>query len=254
MTLTEIWIAAGPFIASGGVLWGFLKLTPARFLERGFGHYLDRRLAVIKLENDQIIETLKSGLSHLADRGVRSNEREYEALRISWDLFVTAFYATRRAVGGFREIPDLRHMNSEQILRVLEVTKFSDLQKRQIVDDDDPMKAFSRVSAVNEINEAGAALASARDTLRRQSVFIPEEIERRFEKEIAWLQLAHSERATRFGYGGSGIDPKTSTELLSDFGDTVFNEVRAIVRRRLLRSDAVDPFQRPPALPPPRPS
>ncbi|NVN31804.1 hypothetical protein HUK83_15860 [Endobacter medicaginis] len=60
---------------AGAILW-LAKQGAEKIVE----HFLDKRLEDFKSEHTREIERLRSDLHHLEDRGVRSNEREYEAL------------------------------------------------------------------------------------------------------------------------------------------------------------------------------
>ncbi len=237
MTLSDVWsYAGGPFIGGMAALWGFLKLSPAIFMERGFGHYLDAKLEVIKRDHTRGIEGLKSDLAHLADRGIRSNEREYEALTAAWGKFMDAFYATRRCLGGFQTIPDFPRMTDEEIGETLDSMEVDPIWKKKIMASDDRHKTYSLMCDLNSLHEAGAALAVARDTVRRQSVFIPVELNEKLEASILTLQEAYSERRVSMQIR-QPIEPVRGIALMGSAGEIMFADIRAAVRDRLLRQD-----------------
>lgn len=242
MTFWNLWTALSPIGGGLIALWGLLKLSPATFLERGFGHYLDKRLAANKQEHARQIESLKSDLAHLADRGVRSNEREFEALIAAWSKFMDAFYASRRLAGDFRTVPDFSRMSDEKARACLAAENVGDDWTEQIMTSSKRHDVYMKMLRHKAVYDAGNAIAVTRDVVRRQSVFMPPAIEAMFETAIEALQNAQAESWVQLETG-SLPEFKSALSLLGSEGDMMFNNIRDAVRARLLRHSKIEPRQ-----------
>lgn len=77
---------------AGGVvsLAFFVMALPTKWGEKYLTFHFDRKLAAFKDSHAQQIEQLRDRLNHLADRGKRSNEKEFEALNEVWVTYVKA--------------------------------------------------------------------------------------------------------------------------------------------------------------------
>jgi len=87
---------AQSLLGAAGVGVAFLGVASTKLGEKVLNHFFDRRLAALKHGQDQKIEGLRASLSRLGDRGVRSNEREYNAIITAWESFIDAQKATQQ--------------------------------------------------------------------------------------------------------------------------------------------------------------
>jgi hypothetical protein len=74
------WIVAGVGGAIGSFLTATVLLIP-KVGETFFKARFDRALEAYKAEQNRGIEALRERLNHISDRGRRSNENEFNALR-----------------------------------------------------------------------------------------------------------------------------------------------------------------------------
>lgn len=58
----------------------FVGLAPTKLGEKLLSYHLDRKIAALKHDHSEQIEELRAKLSHLGDRGIRANEREFNAV------------------------------------------------------------------------------------------------------------------------------------------------------------------------------
>jgi len=158
---------------SAGVILAFFGLAPAKLGERLFGHYLDQRLASVRHEQNAKIEELKAQLSHLSDRGVRSNEREYNALTAVWDKFVEAHLSTQTCIASLIEHPDLHRLSDEEINAFLSSTDLSDRQRQSVISATDKNQVYVNAVIAKQINRAFKDTFDGRILLRKQDIFIP---------------------------------------------------------------------------------
>jgi hypothetical protein len=81
-----IWDAIAPWLIAGvGGSIGAALLLPTKLGEALFKHRFDKAIEGYKAEQGKDIEKLREQLSHLGDRGRRSNELEFAAIRDVWE-------------------------------------------------------------------------------------------------------------------------------------------------------------------------
>jgi hypothetical protein len=239
MTGAELWNIVSWLLqsatAGGLAVLAFLGLAPTKLGERFLNHHLERKLAALKHEQNEKIEALKAELQHLADRGKRSNEREFAALSAIWDKFVDAYLATQRAVHDFMQFPDLNKLPEDDVAAFLQSTDLKDDQKKGVESATDKVKAYVRYVNLNTINEAGREIYELRQLIRKNGAYIPDELTEKFNTAAEALSLAHIERSRNFTdqryhlYEGS-------LYLIKDGEAKVFKVVEAAVKARVFRA------------------
>lgn len=235
----------GTIFAALAALFAFLQ-TPfgAKVFDATFKHYFDRKLADLKHDQDRKladvkhvyernVEELRADLSHFTDRGKHSNEREYQALIAAWESFVAAYYATLACVGRFSTHPDLNRMDDGELDEYLESCNIEPAGKRFIKKAADRNAALGRVQDARIQNDAQRLIWEARNVIHKQSVFIPFEIESKFEESLSTLQRVWAENHVNFTSRGS-IELRESIVLVEN-GDQMKSALRDIVRKRVLR-------------------
>jgi hypothetical protein len=221
--------------ASSAVLavLAFVGLAPTKLGERFLNYHLERKLAALKYDHDQQIEELKAKLAHLGDRGVRSNEREFNAISVIWENFVDAFVATLRAAVAFTGHPDLSKLSDEDVIHFLDSTTLSDEQKNEVTKASDKNKTFSDFVNRNYIAEAGKAIFDARSMVRKQAIFMPDDIQRSFDQTLDTLSKAQVQRSMEPFYGAHS--KLGAVDFLLINSDKIFRDLLTAVRHRMLR-------------------
>ena len=113
------WVTQG-IVTVGISILSFVAITSTRMGEKFLSHHLDKRIADFKHDQTKEIEELKTKLSHIEDRGKRSNEEEYKALTTVWEKFVDAFLSTQRTVHNFIQYPDFTRLSEDEIKSYLD--------------------------------------------------------------------------------------------------------------------------------------
>jgi hypothetical protein len=90
----------------GGAI-GALLLLPSKLGEILFKYRFDKEIEGFKADQGAKLERLRERLNHLGDRGRRSNEMEFAAIREVWEKIVEAYVATHNCVANFIQYPDL---------------------------------------------------------------------------------------------------------------------------------------------------
>ena len=216
-----------------GVL-AFIGLAPAKLGEKFFGHYLDRRLEALKHDQNQKIEELRAGLALMGDRGIRSNEKEFQAISAAWEDFLDAYGATMQCAVAFIQHPDLQRLSEEELNQYLETNDLSDRQREEIMNAPNKNKAFSRLIEIKQINDAGLAIYKARNLIRKQAIFMPDSLLNDFEKMMKRLSAAQIQRSIEPHYGAY---QQKEVEWLIVNGENERASLLAAVRQRIFRQD-----------------
>jgi hypothetical protein len=214
----------------GGLVW-LSRLA----IEKLLNHILERKLTEFKHAQSQEIENLRAELHHLQDRGVRSNELEYQAIIAAWEGFIEAYHSTFGAIGGFRQRPSLKGMSEIEVSEWLETLGISEHDKKYVQEATDKDKALFRVEKSNELFTCQKHIWEAQRIIRQKAVFLPVDIERHFDEALAVLRRVWSENQVNFGTPGSL--PLTETikflETEEKSGE-LRTKLRDLVRKRVL--------------------
>jgi hypothetical protein len=206
-------------------------------IERSVQHTFDAKIAAIKHEQGIELGKLQSELDHLKDRGVRSNEREYQAVSSVWEGFVDAFLATKRSVGQFLSFPDLTKLAVDDVMEFLRGECFTEQHARRVVGADDRNAAYATAIRARRIDLAGDAVMKAINLLQKQCVFVPDALAVQFEKAIAFVSDARVEQyVVQKSPDIRELRVDRSIALVGEEGTQMFGSLRDAVRDRLLRS------------------
>jgi hypothetical protein len=217
-------------VAAAAVTVGTLS---TKIGQRLLSHLFDERLAALKHEHDQQIEELRSSLSHIADRGQRSNEKEYAALSDIWEKFVDAYLAANSALIGLIRIPDLTDMSDDAVKAYLSTTKFSERTVAEILkaQPQDRNDALTRRIEARRIGDAHLAIQQARTIMRTRGIFAPEELIKKIQVCLDLLSRAVL-RDVEFHHGTTSLEAKDISDLLQN-GEPLFTDLGNAVRDRL---------------------
>ena len=222
-------------LGGAGALTTFVVLLPSKLGERLVSQYFEKRVADLKHEQSKEMGKVQADLDHLKDRGTRSNEREYQAITQTWERFVEAFRATKAAIAQFIRHFDLGRMPEDDLKSFLEANEVPERSRTYILDASDKNHAFSNYVRHKALNDAGSAIETVRDTLLKQSVFIPADLYRQFDAAVSRLHRAWVEQSMEDPYQNRG-DQVDSMALIRSEGQSMYEALRDAVRARLLRT------------------
>jgi hypothetical protein len=221
--------------AAGVATTAFFVLLPTKFGEKYLGFHFDRKLADLKDIQNHKIEGLKEQLSHLGDRGKRSNEREYEALSEIWGQFVDVFLSTERCVTQFIEHPDFTRLSNDEIDAFLNATDFSEEQKKEFKASLDKNKLYTRTITWKNIAKAHNDIFEMRIALKRRGIFVPEDIRGLYEEAIEFCSKAEIHEFVRFRHPDSTLGSDAPIKFFEG-KDAIFKRVMDATSARLLRT------------------
>lgn len=216
-----------PFL--GGIVGVLGTLSVAAFTklgERFIGHIFDRRM-----------EAERARLAVLGDRGVRANELEFKAIRMAWEKFVDTYQATLQCVFQAVRHPDFSKMSDDEARQYLSTTSFSENQQRDILSEhvEKRNKVFVRTVEFRDIHAAGQAIYDAHVTLRKEGIFIPEELEKSIGEALQSCSNVRAARFVEFDHGYYEAGSKEKIKFLQQH-EGMFNSLKREVRERLMES------------------
>jgi hypothetical protein len=231
------WIVAGIGGAAGSFLTALLLLIP-KIGETFFKARLDRALESYKAEQNREMESLRERMNHIGDRGRRSNENEFIALRSLWEKFMEAYYSTYSAIVNFIQFPPLNTMADDRIAEFLTNNEFDAGAVRDILASTDREKSFSRALTWRQIVRAGKDNFAFNQELRRQRVFISDDIRRQFAGALDICSGAQAQRQIdHANVAGGGRSGMFVDRFLAD-GDSTVDALATAVNKRLFRDEA----------------
>jgi hypothetical protein len=214
-------------------LLAYVGLAPTALGEKFLNHHLERKLEALRHDQNGKIEELKAKLAHLSDRGVRSNEREYEALISVWERFGEAFVATQRCIIGGISVPDFSNATGQEVATYLSTTELSDAQKNEVMKATDKKEALSKILQLRQIHEAQVAIYETHALLRKRGIFIPPTIKQSFIEALKLLTGAHVQRSMEFRFSAGAEQGREAVNKLFSDGHKIFDDLEAAVRARL---------------------
>jgi hypothetical protein len=226
-------------IALGGLgsFLAFLAILPTKVGERLLAHHFEAKIATLKHEQGVELGKVQAELDHIKDRGIRPNEREYQAVSGVWEGFVDAFLATKNCVTQFIFFPDLARMSEDDVKEFLRAEEFTDQSAARIAGAENRNSAYSNAIRSRLINRAGEAVFKALGLLQKQCVFVPHGLSIHFETAIQFLNEARVEQYMAQRISGGGMQKvDRSLALVGHEGTQMFEQLRDAVRDRLLRA------------------
>lgn len=238
--MTDFASTFGPWILSaiGGAI-GALLLLPSKLGEILFKYRFDKEIEGFKADQGVKLERLREQLSHLGDRGRRSNEMEFAVIREVWERIVEAYLATRNCITNLIEYPDLNRLSSEDLDGFLSTTGFSNEQSDQIRKAKDHNDMYVKIVTWRSIARAAQANFDVNLLLRKQRIFMPDALRSEFQSFIDLLLAAQVERQLQFQH--PQIPRKDWGDAISRFfesGDRSLEKLAGNVNRRLFRDES----------------
>jgi hypothetical protein len=237
--MAEFLSAIYPWVIAGlGGFIGAALLLPTKLGEAVFNYRLGKALEGFKAEQSRELERLKEQLSHVGDRGKRSNEMEFSSIKLVWEAFVKAWLSTNTCIGTMMRIPLFENMSDEEVKSFASASGLGEEDQKTLMNATDRTKAYTTIEKWRLVREAGTDIYQARLKLREQRIFMPEAITKEFSDVIERMSGAQVER--RLGLEHPNIRAsefgKTSMDWMSDCTD-VFERLAKAANARLFRQE-----------------
>jgi hypothetical protein len=239
MNAADVWTAIYPWIVAGlGGFVGAALLLPTKLGEALFSYRLGKALEGFKAEQSRELERLKEQLTHVGDRGKRSNEMEFSSIKLVWDAFVKAWLSTNTCMGMSMKIPLFERMTEEEVKSFASSSGLSERDQKSLLSATDRTKEYATIEKWRMVREAEIDIYKARLTLREQRIFMPEAITNEFSEVIERMSGAQVEK--RLSLENPQIPSyefgKASTDWLNDC-IAVFEQLAKAANARLFRQE-----------------
>jgi hypothetical protein len=230
--------------ASGAALIVFIGLLPTKYGERYLGFHFDQKLAQLKDQQNQEIEKLREQLNHLSDRGRRSNEMEFAAIRVVWESFVEAYLSTATCAYASVEFPDFFRMSDEEREAVISGSDLLEEEKDRMRKAKDPNREYVAILNWQQIARAGRDQHELRLLIRKQRIFMPKQLGDQFMGAVTKLTGVYVHRKMSF-QDRERIDPfdgPVQEFILSH--EVMFDHLCAAANERLFRDEKNTPIKK----------
>jgi hypothetical protein len=233
----SIWSEIYPWLVSGiGGALGAALLLPTKLGEALIQFRTGKLLEGFKAEQSRELERLKEQLSHLGDRGRRSNEMEFEAIETVWKTFVKAWLSANTCVGAMIQIPDFNRMSDDDVKKLAASSGFSDRDQETLLRSADRKEEYVKLINWQKVLEARKDIYQARLTLREQRIFMPQEITKQFGDVIERMSSVQVERQLALEHPGVRDHWEVSAAWMQDCLP-VFEEMATQANQRLFREE-----------------
>jgi hypothetical protein len=239
MTAADFGAAIYPWMVAGlGGFVGAALLLPTKLGEALFSYRLGKALEGFKAEQSRELERLKEQLTHVGDRGKRSNEMEFSSIKLVWDAFVKAWLSTNTCMGMSMRIPRFETMSEDEVKSFASSSGLSERDQKSLLSATDRTKEYTTIEKWRMVREAEIDIYKARLTLREQRIFMPEAITNEFSEVIERMSGAQVEK--RLSLENPHIPSyefgKSSTDWLKDC-TAVFERLAKTANARLFRQE-----------------
>jgi hypothetical protein len=235
--MVAVWNELYPWLISGiGGFIGAALLLPTKLGEAVVQFRVGKALEAFKAQQSGELERLKGQLSHVGDRGRRSNEMEFAAIETVWRVFVKAWLSTNTCVGSMTTIPRFDTMTDDEATAFLSGAGLNEGEQSSVLHAADKTRQYTSILDWRRITDAGRDVYQARLTLREQRIFMPAGLTKQFGDVIERMSSVQVERRLSLENPRSQQFGKVSTDWLGDCL-AVFEELATHANQRLFRGE-----------------
>jgi hypothetical protein len=233
-----LWQWLGQVLISGiGAILGVIALLFSSIGGKLLDFFFNQRIEKVRSKLEGEIEELKTRLAVLGDRGVRSNEREYNAIVAAWEVYVEAHNATLSCVARFDNVPDLRRMDEQEFREWAQTMDIGPKDIQTIWDARDRNQMYGRYAQMKAINKALRVTYDARLILGKQGIFIPRALEDEFKKTLEALSMVHAGEMATLENRATENSKKWVEDFLAN-GQRNYDALKDVARERLMYDEA----------------
>jgi hypothetical protein len=163
------------------------------FSEKWLNEKFEKRLAEYKHEQQKELEQLRFTIAGLMDRTTKLYQREFDVLPEAWGRLVIAHGHVQAAVSALQQYPDLDSMVPEHLSEFIDKSPLADWQKAELRNAKAKTEYYSKAINWHRAREAGALYREFFIYLRKNGIFIREEIKSKFTELSDLLHAALGE-------------------------------------------------------------
>ena len=137
---------------------------------------------------------------------------------------------------AFTSHPDLSKLSDEEVTHFLDSTTLSDNEKKEVSNASDKNKTYADYINLEYIREAEKTIYDARASVRKQAIFIPDDIKQLFDETLDTLSKAQVQRSMEPFYGAHS--KLGAVDFLLTNSGKIFRDILNPVRHRMAAFEA----------------
>ncbi len=228
---TLLYVISG---AGGGVViaCGIFKAFGNKWLE----HYFKRQLEDFKTKQKREIQNLNHEINSLFSRISKIHEKEFEILPEAWKRLHIAFGKALHLTRPLKSYPDFKMMSNSKLEEFIKAQNWLDYEKDELRNANNKQEVYEKTISWKELLAAENAQIKLNNYLIKNSIFMPDELSKKFSKINASLQ----EGLNKKRIGDEISDYKLMNEgyqVISKLSEE-FDQIKLDVKKRLRYEDA----------------
>ena len=230
--ITPVFTVVGEIIGIGVPTGGAVYLGSKWLIEKWMDHQFAERLAELRKEHDAALKHIQSSIDHQIHRAKKLYDTEFDVLTKSWNMLEELY---GHVVDTSRTAPIFTEWDTatkDEIRAVLDTAEpeFSDEDKRQVVDAEDPSDEYRVVYNYRRAFVYEAASKEFGHYLGSNGIFMRPEIRERFKRLSLLITLVFSEFASNIRRARPA---HTHFMTLNTEGKVLRDELRNLIEGRL---------------------
>ena len=219
-------------VAGGGIIgiaYGLFRFLGEKWLEAKFAE----RLADYKHKHQQELEQLRFKINSMFDRKTKFHQREFEVLPEAWGYLVEAFHRSEGFLSPLQTYPDLDRMKPAHLEEFIRNCELPDWQKDEMRSEQQKTDYYSKKIFWHRLSDVQKTLRESYVYLRRNGIFLPPEIQKKFAvlDDILWNAVQEREFNEKYPDARPLKTPKQ--DRLSGEGKKLLAELEKDVQGRL---------------------
>lgn len=190
------------------------------------------QLELQRQEHAKELHELKKRLDAELSRIVKLQDREFTVVAEAWDLLQDALSHVGALVSFLQQYPDLSRLSDDRLDEVLEGSRFTNVHRQEVRDAEDRNHRYQQLVFWYNLHDAKLVWQKYRSYIRKNSVFLRQELGDSFEKinGIMWDALVSREIGHETNESEMWV--QASQKMRNDL-EPLLNELRIEVRKIL---------------------
>lgn len=244
MTLDDLTQHIGNVLLYGGTSVGLVWLFAQKTAERWVDSHFAKRQKEFEHEQAKELQRIKAKLDTVIQGSLKLQEREFKIIPEAWEKIGELYGLARWLCSPMQQYAHLEYLNTEELEEFLgKQDALSNSHRRRIREASPDLrdKLWQDLDTRVRRNRVQNALVEADSHLKANSVFIPDSLRERFEKEVQIIHHALASFDTGTMHGAKQYKYIADAwEKLQNEAEPLHKEIEKAVRRRLLEQSQLN--------------
>ncbi|WP_312591822.1 hypothetical protein [Stutzerimonas nitrititolerans] len=190
------------------------------------------RLDLLRHQHALEIQRLRVEIDAMLSGALKLQEKEFLVLPEAWVKLDEAHGMVNSLVAPFQQYADVSRMSPAQLEEFLDGTEFTTSQKDKVRNSHDKNKSYQEILFWHRLHKVKRSFFELKDYVARNGIFLPQELEFKFEKiaNILWSAVVSKEvghEAEDWKMQGKGWDK------VREEAEPLYLEIKAHIQERL---------------------